>query len=151
MGVGSTPELDRGFVDQSRLVLYAVVLWRSRVILFFFVYKASLCYTLWSMILTPFMSCWKVGPWRRAKGRCIQMTFALGKGGQDKRNGDCMDLVLTRGLVPNSEILADVILCMPLILRLGGCFMHAKCKSEQTLTVTDTVGALSPIWSGPVG
>ena len=81
----------------------------------------------------------------------VQMTFALGKGGQDKRNGDCMDLVLTRGLVPNSEILADVILCMPLILRLGGCFMHAKCKSEQTLTVTDTVGALSPIWSGPVG
>ena len=34
VGVGSTPELDRGFVDQSRLVLYAVVLWRSRVILF---------------------------------------------------------------------------------------------------------------------
>ena len=27
-----------------------------------------------------------------------QMTFALGKGEQDKRNGDCMDLVLTRGI-----------------------------------------------------
>ena len=27
-----------------------------------------------------------------------QMTFALGKGEQDKRNGDCMDLVLTWGI-----------------------------------------------------
>ena len=102
VGVGSTPELVRGFVDQSRLVLYAVVLWRSRVILFFFVYKASLCYTLWSMILTPFMSCWKVGPWRRAKGRCSN-DVCSGKGGAGQKEwrlhgfgtdkGDCFQIL----------------------------------------------------------